>query len=88
VIFSTFLLNFMVFLPQNHIIMLFDGLGNIIKERRKELRITQRVLAELARVSVNTITKIERGEANPSLRLLEKISNILGMEFRLEVKKK
>ena len=68
--------------------MSFSDLGNIIKIRRKELKITQRDLAELSSVSINTITKIERGEANPSIRLLEKISNILGMEVKLEVKKK
>lgn len=58
-----------------------------IKERRKTLRVTQPQLAELAGVSVNTLYKIERGQANPTLDTLEKIANILGMEVCLQVKK-
>ena len=41
-------------------------IGNAIKERRKMLKITQRTLAELAGVGINTLTKIERNEGNPS----------------------
>ena len=61
--------------------------GNSIKERRKTLRVTQPQLAELAGVSVNTLYKIERGQANPTLETLTKIANILGMEVCLQVKK-
>ncbi len=32
-------------------------------------------------VSVNTITKIERGEGNPTLDVLEKVLDTLGMEL-------
>jgi len=32
-------------------------IGNAIKERRKMLKITQRTLAELAGVGINTLTK-------------------------------
>ena len=48
-------------------------IGNAIKERRKMLKITQRTLAELAGVGINTLTKIERNEGNPSLDVLERI---------------
>ena len=61
--------------------------GNSIKERRKTLRVTQLQLAELAGVSVNTLYKIERGQANPTLETLTKIANILGLEICLQVKK-
>ena len=60
--------------------------GNSIKERRKTLRVTQPQLAELAGVSVNTLYKIERGQANPTLETLTKIANTLGMEVRLQLK--
>jgi len=61
-------------------------IGESIKSRRKALRVTQPELAELAGVSVNTLYKIERGQANPTLDTLEKIANILGMEMCLQVK--
>jgi len=62
-------------------------IGNSIKARRKALRVTQLQLAELADVSVNTLYKIERGQANPTLETLDGIADVLGMEVCLEVKK-
>ena len=41
------------------------------------LKITQRTLAELAGVGINTLTKIERNEGNPSLDVLERILDTL-----------
>lgn len=68
--------------------MLVKALGQIIKSRRKELSITQPHLAELANVSTNTLYKLERGHGNPSLDVLSKLAEVLGMELTLEVKKK
>lgn len=68
--------------------MLFTVVGKMIKERRKELRITQPGLAELAGVSKNTLCKLERGESNPTLDVLCRLADVLGMEVRLEVKKR
>lgn len=68
--------------------MLAKTLGETIKYRRKELRITQPHLAELAKVSTNTLYKLERGQGNPSLDVLNKLAEVLGMELTLEVKKK
>jgi y4mF family transcriptional regulator len=66
--------------------MLVKTLGEIIKNRRKELSITQPHLAELAKVSTNTLYKLERGQGNPSLDVLNKLVEVLGMELTLEVK--
>jgi len=68
--------------------MLVKILGETIKSRRKELKITQPHLAELANISTNTLYKIERGLGNPSLEVLTKLADVLGMELSLEVKKK
>ena len=68
--------------------MLVKQLGESIKIRRKEVGITQPHLAELAKVSTNTLYKLERGQGNPSLEVLNKLSEVLGMELTLEVKKK
>jgi len=61
-------------------------IGEAIRKRRKDLKITQPDLAELAKISVNTLYKIERGEGNPTLEVLEKIGDVLGLEIKLEVK--
>jgi y4mF family transcriptional regulator len=66
--------------------MLVKTLGETIKKRRKELSITQPHLAELANVSTNTLYKLERGQGNPSLDVLNKLAEVLGMELTLKVK--
>ena len=66
--------------------MIMKAIGKDIKTRRKMLNITQRTLAELAGVSINTLTKIERGEANPSYEVLEKILDTIGLEIKVVVK--
>ena len=60
--------------------------GKVIKERRLSLSITQRELAALAGIVINTLTKIERGEANPSLAVIDKIFNTLGLEVEIKIK--
>lgn len=67
--------------------MLVVDLGKTIKQRRKALKITQPHLAQLAKVATNTLYKIERGQANPTLDIVEKIADVLGLELKLEVKK-
>jgi transcriptional regulator with XRE-family HTH domain len=61
-------------------------IGQAIKERRGVLNITQRELAEIAGVGINTLTKIERGEANPSLSVLGRILDALGLEIKIGIK--
>ena len=68
--------------------MLVKDLGEAIKNRRKELDITQPHIAELAQISVNTLYKIEKGQGNPSLEVLNKLAEVLGMELSFQVKKK
>jgi transcriptional regulator with XRE-family HTH domain len=67
--------------------MLVETVGKAIQRRRKALKITQSHLAALAGISVNSLYKIERGEANPTLELIEKIVAVLGLEVKLEAKK-
>lgn len=67
--------------------MLVKDLGEAVKNRRKELDITQPHLAELAQISINTLYKLERGQGNPSLEVLNKLAEVLGMEFTFQVKK-
>ncbi len=68
--------------------MLVDKIGESIKHRRKELGITQPHLAELAGISINTLYKLERGKGNPSLKIVNKLIEILGLELKVEIKNK
>lgn len=60
-------------------------IGAIIKERRKEFGITQRRLAELSDININTLTQIERGEGNPTVRTLEKVLITIGMKLTAKI---
>jgi len=66
--------------------MLVKQLGEIIKARRKELRITQPHLADLAEISINTLNKLERGKGNPSYKVVNKLADVLGLECVIKVK--
>ena len=68
--------------------MLVEQIGETVRNRRKELKITQPHLAELAGISINTLYKLERGQGNPSLEVLNKLSDVLGMELKLQIKGK
>jgi transcriptional regulator with XRE-family HTH domain len=68
--------------------MLVRTIGETIKNRRKELGITQPHLAEVAEISTNTLYKLENGQGNPSLKFLNKLAEVLGMEVKLEIKNK
>jgi transcriptional regulator with XRE-family HTH domain len=67
--------------------MTIQEIGSFMKERRQMLGITQPDLAEMAEVSINTLYKLERGEANPSVKVLNKLAEVLGLELSLFVKK-
>ena len=61
------------------------NIGEIIKDRRKEFRLTQAQLAILAKVSINTLTQIEREEGNPTLAVLNRILETLGLRLTATV---
>ncbi|HLI82218.1 MAG TPA: helix-turn-helix transcriptional regulator [Candidatus Binataceae bacterium] len=54
-------------------------LGAVIKEGRDALRLTQRGLAELVGVKASHIAYIENGHRNPSLALLRRLADALGL---------
>jgi len=61
-------------------------MGIIIRERREALEVTQHDVAELSGVSVNTLSAIETGRANPSIGVVQRIAEVLGLELILQVK--
>ena len=58
----------------------------ILKERRATLNVSQQELSEMAGVSLATIKDLERGVGNPSLKTLERIAVVLGLELTLNRK--
>ncbi len=58
-------------------------IGQKFRTRRKVLRLRQRDLAELAGVTLRGLTDLEKGQANPTLKQLAKIADVLGLEFNL-----
>ena len=57
-------------------------LGGVIKEGRDALRLTQRGLAEIVGVKASHIAYIENGHRNPSLALLRRLADALGLNRR------
>ncbi len=53
--------------------------GNKICELRKERGYTQYQLADMVNADVSTINKIEKDKALPSLSMLDKIAQALGI---------
>lgn len=60
--------------------------GELIKERRRILGLTQQGLSDYSGLSVRIIKSIESEKGNPSLKTMEKIADILGLELILKVK--
>lgn len=63
-----------------------DKIGGIIKDRRTQLKINQQTLADLAGVGINTLVAIERGTGNPSVNVLCKVLDVLGLEMKVTIK--
>ena len=66
--------------------MHFEVLIEMIKSRRKALRITQRELADLSEVGLRTLKQFESGKGNPTLMTVQKWADILGLELCLQLK--
>ncbi len=64
-----------------------EHIGKFIQQRRDHMSITQEELAEMADIGIITLYKIETGQANPTLQSLQKITDVLGLEITLQVKK-
>lgn len=63
-----------------------EDIGNIIKERRILLKVSQQTLADLAGVGINTLVAIERGTGNPSLSVLCRVLDALGLQLKVLLK--
>ncbi len=55
------------------------SIGTEIRNRRRMLKVTQEDLAEIAGVSVRSIKAIEKGDANPTVGLLQQVLEPVGL---------
>ena len=61
-------------------------IGEQLKARRLALGMTQRELAEKAKMQANSIIHIEKGRRGISVQLLERLCKVLKLRIRLEDK--
>ena len=54
-----------------------------LKQLRNEFKLSQVELAQESGVSLPTIQKIESGQANPTLDVMEKIFSVLGLQLQV-----
>jgi len=64
-----------------------EELIRTIKARKEILAINQEYLAELSGVGIATLKRLESGKGNITLKNLQKIVDVLGLEVKLELKK-
>jgi transcriptional regulator with XRE-family HTH domain len=61
-----------------------SNLGKEIASKRKLLNISQADLADMSGVSLRTLSAIENGDANPSIDVLSKVLEPLGLVITLQ----
>lgn len=63
-------------------------IGELLKARRLALGMTQREVAEKAKMQSNSIIHIEKGRRGISVQLLERLCKVLELKIKLEEKVK
>jgi len=61
-------------------------IGKTIKQRRKELNLELKDLQDYSGINYASISDIENGKSNPTVKTLEKLLDVLGMELDIKVK--
>jgi transcriptional regulator with XRE-family HTH domain len=59
-----------------------QNFATIIRKRRRELDLTQQVVARRIGTSIGYITLLETGRRHPSGKVLSKLANVLGLDPR------
>lgn len=60
----------------------YDIARSVIKERLRK-KLTQKELADKCGMTQHMIAKLEGGEANPTLRTMSRVAEVLGKRVRL-----
>lgn len=59
-----------------------QAFGNLIRERRRELDLTQEEVARRIKTSTAYVGHLESGKRHPSERVVARLSEVLGLEAR------
>ncbi len=59
----------------------YAAMGQRIRQRRRELRLTQERLAEYADISAAFVGHLERGEKTPSVETLARLAEVLDVSL-------
>lgn len=60
--------------------------GALIKNKRKEIGVTQEQLADVSGVSLSYIKLIESNKVNPTISMIENLMDCLGLEIKVAQK--
>ena len=61
-----------------------DEIIQALIEARRASGMTQKELSELTGIAQGDISKLEKGNANPSLKTLQRLADGMGMKLKLE----
>lgn len=65
--------------------MNIKAIGELVTDRRKMLAVTQLELAQMCGISVHALSNLEGGRGNPTVALLLKVLDVLGLKLRIGV---
>ena len=60
------------------------ALGQMIRNRRKELHYTQAYISDFTGLSVTFISDVERGKPTAEIEKIIRLINVLGLDFFIE----
>lgn len=67
-----------------HKIDIFEEVGYSLIKARDKIGVTQKELAEKVQIYQGDISKIERGQANPSLKTMQRLAEGMDMHLKVE----
>lgn len=65
--------------------MNIKAIGEMVVARRKMLAVSQREVAQLCGISVHALSNLEGGRGNPTVALLLKVLEVLGLKLGIGV---
>lgn len=63
-----------------------EQLGRVIRARRRELRLTQQLVADLTGINRAVVIQLESGKSTVQLRIVLLVVQVLGMDFELRTR--
>jgi transcriptional regulator with XRE-family HTH domain len=63
-----------------------ENIGTIVQRRRIELALNQQDLAEMSDVTIKTLYAIESNKGNPTIEVLRRVLDVLGLEIKIQIK--